>query len=75
MKTRSQTKQESCHTFVINFDLASEAWKANKKSIGNGCYKYVCSSICKSNNRCNRKPVMNENFCKTHLYIQNAKNE
>jgi len=79
MKTRSQTKQESFqleYNFVIDidFDSASEAWKANKKSIGNGSYKYVCSTICKSNNRCNRTPVMNENFCKTHLYIQNTKN-
>ena len=78
MKTRSQTKQESEqleYNFVIDFDLASEAWRANKKSIGNGSYKYVCSSICKSNNRCNRTPVINENFCKIHLYIQNTKNK
>ena len=26
----------------INFDEASECWKANKKSIGNGCYQYIC---------------------------------
>jgi hypothetical protein len=25
----------------IDFDEASAAWKANKKSLGNGCYKYI----------------------------------
>ena len=25
----------------IDFDDASEAWRANKKSIGNGQYKYI----------------------------------
>jgi len=29
----------------INFDEASTAWKLNKKSIGNGCYKYVCVKV------------------------------
>ena len=26
----------------IDFDEASAAWKKNKKSIGNGQYKYIC---------------------------------
>jgi len=26
----------------INFDEASKAWMENKKSIGGGCYKYIC---------------------------------
>jgi len=26
----------------IDFDGASAAWKSNKKSIGNGEYKYIC---------------------------------
>jgi hypothetical protein len=43
MKTRSQTKYKNSTLFEVNidFDSASEAWKANKKSIGNGMYKYV----------------------------------
>ena len=65
VKTRSQTKkeQELKDTLVItpkpkqlyevniDFDEASRAWMANKKSIGNGHYKYICTiekngSIC-----------------------------
>ena len=43
MKTRSQTKKESKFREVnIDFDEASNAWNKNKKSIGNGHYKYVC---------------------------------
>lgn len=26
----------------IDFDEASKSWKQNKKSIGNGQYKYIC---------------------------------
>jgi len=63
MKTRSQSKKENQskkeveieskrermeYEVEIDFDGASEAWKANKKSIGNGSYKYICTAICKS---------------------------
>ena len=27
----------------IDFDEASKAWRANKRSIGNGHYRYLCS--------------------------------
>jgi len=45
MKTRSQAKYENSALYEVNidFDGASEAWKANKSSIGNGSYKYVCA--------------------------------
>jgi hypothetical protein len=45
MQTRSQTKHENTipkYEVNIDFDEASSAWKANKKSIGNGQYKYIC---------------------------------
>jgi hypothetical protein len=29
----------------VDFDEASTAWKLNKKSTGNGCYKYVCVKV------------------------------
>ena len=33
-----------------------EAWKANKKSTGNGCYKYVCGHISlKTGKKCMRE--------------------
>lgn len=71
MKTRSQTKQEMSvfHKYEVNidFDEASKAWKENKKSIGNGSYKYVCSKIGKNNNQCIAKCLPGEEYCRTHL--------
>ena len=68
MKTRSQTKYEKSAIYEVNidFDEASEAWKSNKKSIGNGSYKYVCAKICKNNNMCIKKCLPGEIYCKTH---------
>ncbi len=62
MLTRSQTKQQ---LFTIDFDEASNAWKANKKSTGNGCYKYVCCTV-KNRKQCTKKCLPGENYCKTH---------
>ena len=47
----------------INFDEASTAWKANKKSIGGGCYKYICEY---KNKNCKRIPIPGCKFCSTH---------
>lgn len=71
MQTRSQTRnQESTNSALfqvdIDFDVASEAWKANKKSTGNGCYKYVCQKITKSGACCKRESLANSEFCKMH---------
>ena len=43
MNTRSQTTYEKKALYEVNidFDEASEAWRANKKYIGNGTYKYI----------------------------------
>ncbi len=69
MKTRSQTKYEKLAKFEvkIDFDTASEAWKANKKSIGNGSYKYVCFNRGKNNKCCNKKCLVGENYCSIHF--------
>jgi len=69
MKTRSQTKYENSALYEVNidFDEASTAWKANKKSIGNGEYKYICSKINKNNNNCKNKCLPGEHFCKVHI--------
>ena len=50
----------------IDFDAASEAWKSNKRSIGNGSYKYVCSKRYKNNN-CITKCLHGEDYCKKHI--------
>jgi hypothetical protein len=73
MKTRSQTNYENSALFEVNidFDEASEAWKANKRSIGNGSYKYVCAKKGKNNNNCSIKCLSGEIYCKTHLKMFN----
>ena len=69
MKTRSQTKCEKVTLYEVNidFDGASAAWKANKRSIGNGSYKYVCAKIGKHNNCCIAKCLPGEDYCRAHL--------
>ena len=69
MQTRSQTKYENSDKYevIIDFDGASEAWKANKKSIGQSSYKYVCQKDLKYGKVCNKKCIAGEHYCKTHL--------
>jgi len=69
MKTRSQTRYEKTAIYEVNidFDGASEAWKANKRSIGNGSYRYVCCKRGKNNNMCIAKCLPGEDYCRTHL--------
>jgi hypothetical protein len=73
MQTRSQTKHQKSQLYEVNidFDEASEAWKANKRSIGNGSYKYVCAKKSKNNSCCLRKCLPGEIYCKTHLKMFN----
>lgn len=51
----------------IDFDEASKAWKSNKRSIGNGSYKYVCAKKGKNNKCCLSKCLPGEIYCKTHF--------
>jgi hypothetical protein len=79
MKTRSQTKSETksiiephqLYEVNIDFDEASEVWRANKKSIGNGSYKYLCAKLSKNNKFCPNKCLHGEDYCKTHLKMIN----
>jgi hypothetical protein len=73
MKTRSQTNYENSALYEVNidFDEASEAWRANKRSIGTGHYRYLCSKKNKNNNCCLIKCLPGENYCKTHLKMFN----
>jgi len=68
MKTRSQTKQERVprYTVEIDFDGASEAWRANKKLLPNCCYQYICGQISISGKKCCRKPVGDTERCAMH---------
>lgn len=69
MNTISETNYEKPAVYEVNidFDAASEAWKANKRSIGNGYYKYICSRKGKNNNLCISKCLPGEDYCQTHL--------
>ena len=71
MKTRSQTKYESeekpaLYEVNIDFDEASAAWKANKKSIGNSMYKYICLKPNKNGVNCGKKCVPGSDYCFVH---------
>jgi hypothetical protein len=68
MNTRSQTKYDTNALYEVNidFDEASTAWRANKKSIGNGTFKYICCGLTKTGNKCNRQPLENSEYCKIH---------
>lgn len=49
----------------IDFDEASEAWKTNKKSIGNGSYKYVCPFE-KNKKKCGKSCYKGTQYCWQH---------
>ena len=82
MNTRSQQNYENEALYEVNidFDGASEAWKSNKKYIGNGCYKYItpsnktqvhnkstrCVQITKSGTQCKRESINDCEFCFQH---------
>ena len=77
VKTRSQMKkeQESIKTLpsksnqlyevIIDFDEASRAWHANKKSIGNGHYKYICT-LEKNGIKCGKSCYKDLSYCWIH---------
>lgn len=70
MKTRSQSKmfeQREQYIVDIDFDGASEAWKANKISKGNGTYVYRCISILKKGLPCCQAVSGRTEYCKRHL--------
>lgn len=67
MKTRSQTKKESTVREVnIDFDEASSAWNKNKKSIGNGHYKYVCPHEKQRGIKCKNICYKESEYCWSH---------
>ena len=74
MNTRSQTKKMNIekerkitlYKVEINFDEASELWRANKKCMGNGHYKYICTQKTKSGNQCKRESLKFCDHCKMH---------
>ena len=71
MKTRSETKCE-IYSVDIDFDAASEAWKTNKISQGNGTYRYCCMAVISKMNsqeKCSRKIVSPHEYCRRHICL------
>jgi hypothetical protein len=80
MQTRSQSQKQLINSTLspadcvekakyevnIDFDEASTAWKANKKSKGNGTYRYVCEAITKTDKKCTKEPIKGCIYCKIH---------
>ena len=50
----------------IDFDEASDCWRANKMSIGNGMFKYVCPFMKIDNTRCGRNVKKGCTSCRYH---------
>jgi hypothetical protein len=67
---KNETKREIENIILymveLDFDEASASWKANKKSIGNGQYKYICLKTTKSGNSCKRESIAGCDYCKQH---------
>ena len=65
MLTRSQTIIKELEV-NIDFDEASKAWKENKKSMGNGTYKYICPQIKKDGTKCGKSCYKMSDLCWHH---------
>ena len=63
-----KNKQSKVHNFIetYSFDDASDAWNANKKKIGQGCYKYICGYIKHNGNKCNKVRYKDYTYCNFH---------
>ncbi len=67
MLTRSKSiLAQNIYIVDIDFDSASKAWKANKKSVGNGVYVYICENVSMKGKKCNKACINNLSFCETH---------
>jgi len=77
MQTRSQSKRNSdivirdhivLDIFEVNIDFndASLAWRANKRSMGGGCYTYKCPHVGNKNRKCRNVPIPSQEYCNKH---------
>lgn len=66
IETKREMENITLYIVDIDFDEASIMWKANKKRIGNGSYKYICSQITKSGNKCKRESLQGCHYCRIH---------
>jgi hypothetical protein len=78
MQTRSQTLKQMhqiSYQYVVNidFDAASEAWKSNKISKGNGTYTYKCQAMKRDGCPCSQGVSGWSDYCRRHLSIHKNK--
>jgi hypothetical protein len=68
MLTRSAARKMEMNYLEIDidFDDASSHWKSNKKSIGNGCYKYICEKMLSWNCKCSKPVYSGTPYCCKH---------
>ena len=60
-----QTEPKQLYEVNIDFEEASRAWHANKKSIGNGHYKYICT-VEKNGIKCGKSCYKDLSYCWIH---------
>lgn len=58
--TRSQS------AVIINFDEASDVWRQNKITKGNGTYTYNCNVIMRNGCDCRQPSDPSQSTCKRH---------
>jgi len=78
METRSQTRYENSALYEVNidFDESSEAWRQNKKHIGQGHFKYICTILKKDGKTCcGNSLAKNSDYCWTHRGYNKKKEE
>jgi hypothetical protein len=68
-----QTKalQNIVYDVNIDFEEASASWRQNKKSIGNGSYKYICTVLKKDQTMCNNSCYKLLSCCWAHRKLAN----
>jgi hypothetical protein len=79
MKTRSQIRNKIFnkdsniesnemvqYEVNIDFDEAISAWRTNKKSMGNGQYKYICITDKKDGIKCGKVCYKELSYCWQH---------
>ena len=60
-------QKQQKHSSNIDFDAASEAWRANKVKIGQGHYAYLCSATTQTTGKsCKNTCKENSEFCGIH---------
>jgi hypothetical protein len=59
---------------IIDFDYASKCWRANKKYVGNGVFRYKCSHISNTTNKYCDNKCFSSIYCKYHAQIYKYKN-